>query len=152
MADPADYYARWKLNIEHATSVSSAMPTAKDWEIVFRFYAMLHLVEGYQRTKHDRFWSNDHAERRRNLKGSPEIKDARDAYFDLQDLSEDVRYNPTYTPPHGAFEDAKKWVSKVESVVGPKLQRKLTPAHASGAPPSGAPPSGAPPSGSTPSR
>jgi len=125
MADASQFYERWKLHCEIANECATKLPSAADWEIVFRFYACVHLVEGYLHTKSPKFWSADHAKRRRRFTEAPEIRSAEAAYTDLKDLSEQVRYDPGYRAPTEAFAHAKTWAAKVESVVKPKLERAL---------------------------
>jgi hypothetical protein len=128
VADPLAYYQRF-LRLETLADRSAKILEADgDWEIVFRFYACVHLVEGYMRTKIDRFWSDKHENRTRALKESPELKDARVAYRDLQDLSEDVRYDPGFVAEETHYGNAKAWAAKVSSIVRSKLETRLDPA------------------------
>ena len=125
MADPASYHARWRQLLALADRSASVLEGDADWEIVFRFYASMHLVEGLMRTKDSRFWSDKHETRRGALKGSPEVRGALAPYLDLQDLSENVRYDPGFIVDETHFEKAKQWATKVESVVRAKLEAKL---------------------------
>lgn len=125
MADPSSYRQRWKLNTQLADICVASLPGGGDWEIVFRFYAAVHLVEGYLRTKDPAFWAENHEQRRRRFAEAPEMKSAKAPYVNLEDLSKQVRYDPAYVAPAKAFVDAKAWATKVESVLGTKLEAKL---------------------------
>jgi hypothetical protein len=126
MASPAEQNRdRWRLNVELADGCGESMPKAADWEIVFRFYAVVHLVDGYLRTKEARFWPDSHAKRAQSLKAAPELAKARAPYFDLKDMSEDVRYNAGYQPGAADFAKAKAWAKSVETVVAGKLERAI---------------------------
>ena len=125
MADPERHYARWKRNADLAAKCGATLDS--DWEIVLRFYSVLHLVEGYMRTKAERFWSERHGDRSRHLRESPEVKGAAGSYRDLQDLSEQIRYDPEFAPQPADLANAKGWATKVESFVRSKLEARLVP-------------------------
>lgn len=127
VASPSLYYERWKLNRELAENFAAALPSGADWEIVLRFYASLHLVEGYQRTKAQRFWAESHSQRRVCFRLSPEILATREVYADLEDLSRQVRYDPGFMATAEDFGHAKTWAGKVEAVVRSKFERALNP-------------------------
>jgi hypothetical protein len=125
VADPADYHARWKRNAALADVIATSLPEGADWEIVVRFYAMLHLVEGVMRTKEARFHSSRHEQRTKALRQSPELRNALAPYRDLEDLSQSVRYDPKFVAREQDFANAKMWASTVESCAGGRLTRAL---------------------------
>jgi len=128
VADPADYHARWRRNTALADAVATSLPDGRDWEIVLRFYGALHLVEGFMRTKPDRFWSESHEARGLKLRGELETRRAAGPYRNLLDLSKDVRYDPRFAPTERDFANAKQWASTLESFFKAKLERALPPA------------------------
>ena len=76
---------------------SSLGSSAGDWIVVLRFYAALHLVQSYLTTKHNRFDAKRHNERWSAIRASPELKQGfKTAYRRLQDVSEQVRYDPGF--------------------------------------------------------
>jgi hypothetical protein len=123
--NPAQYRDRWQLNTELADDCAASMPKGADWEIVFRFYALVHLVEGYLRTKERKFWAESHVERAQRFRDAPEIGRARGPYRNLEDLSKQVRYDPGYQPGASDFTNAKAWAKSVENVVARKLETEL---------------------------
>lgn len=133
---PEKHHASWKRNAALADRARGVLGDDGHWEIVFRFYASLHLVEGYMRTKAERFWSERHETRTKALRDSPEVKNARAPYRDLEDLSQDVRYDPGFVVKEDHFAKAKDWSTRVEGIVRPKLENALKKTPGSGVPPS----------------
>ena len=103
------------------------MPRGAAWEIVFRFYSALHLMEGYLRAKGDDWASTDHGKRKQQIKAAPELKqgDAAKRFFDLQDMSVQVRYEPDFSASDEDFKNAREWATRISNVVAPKLKAKL---------------------------
>jgi len=95
------------------------------WVIVFLFYGVLHLVDGYLKTKGARFAADNHSVRWSAIKTSPELRQATAAYRALQSLSEQVRYDPVFTPTLTEFAAATKHAEKVWGIVEPKLLRGI---------------------------
>jgi hypothetical protein len=120
-----EHFRRFLDNTALADEFAAAGGKAAPWEIVLRFYAVVHLVEGYLRTKDPRFWSDHHEVRVRQLRASPEVKVAAAIYKDLQNLSEQVRYDPVFEPTTADFERARVWAAKVESIIKSKTERKI---------------------------
>lgn len=126
MASPSEYRDKWLKNRALADKSASALGRDHaDWEIVFRFYACVHLVEGLMRTKAERFWSDSHEKRKKAMKSSTELRRATEAYLDLQDLSRDVRYDPGFSIKDSHFDRAKRLAEQVEKIIGPKLNRHV---------------------------
>lgn len=128
MAEPTDYYARWQRSIALADSPN--LPgEARDWRIVIRFYATLYLLEGYMRTKDERFHSERHEKRTWAINNSPEVAGAKASYRALQDLSENVRYDPCFVARDADFTLAESCAKKVESFLRTKLEARLPKPH-----------------------
>ena len=124
MGDPKDYCKRWRRNAGLARVCPTRFIDGREWTIVLCFYAAVHAVEGYMRTKPERFWSEDHSERVKRIKlDAPEIKVVARLYRDLQDLSESVRYQPTFEPREEDYANAKELLRKIEAMVKFQLCR-----------------------------
>jgi uncharacterized membrane-anchored protein YjiN (DUF445 family) len=68
-----------------------------DWVVVLRFYVALHILQSYLITKDIRFEAKRHGDRLKAIRNSPELRrNFEDAYRRLQDVSEQVRYDPGY--------------------------------------------------------
>lgn len=121
-----DHYERRKFNRELAESYRARLgDDHPDWEIVIRFYAALHLVQAYLITKDPRFHASKHSDRWRAIHASPELRGIRKAYRMLQDVSEQVRYEPGFSTRDTHIETARANLTRVADVVLPKLRRQL---------------------------
>ena len=121
MALPAEHLEAAQRNADRAAA--SASDDA--WLIVFRFYAVLHLVDGYLKTKGARFVAESHTARWAAIRSAPELRQATVAYRALQALSEQVRYNPCFKPTPADFTAAGQYADKIWAVVEPKLLRHI---------------------------
>lgn len=109
---------------EQSYADSLAVRAPSHWEIVVRFYAALHLTQGYLLTKGSRFHARHHTERSLAIRSSPELRDPFSrAYHRLRDLSEQVRYDPTFMARAEDFSAAVRDLDAVRTALLPKLQR-----------------------------
>lgn len=131
MAEPASHQAcaQHLAALADACKVEpvAALPRGASWEIVLRFYSALHLIEGYLRSKGDAWASTDHGARKKFVKQAKELRQACDDYFDLQDMSVQVRYEPDFAPDDEDYDNARKWAKRISAIVTPMLARKLAP-------------------------
>jgi hypothetical protein len=104
------------------------MPEHSDWEVVFRFYAGLHLLSAYFSTKNPRFQAARHEERIQAIKRSPELVKVSGfllAYRFLQEVSEQVRYDPGFRITDDHVTRAKQNLALLERVLDSKVARAL---------------------------
>ena len=125
MSDPKSYYARWKHNRGLARVCRTRFIDGQEWAIVLSFYAAVHIIEGYMRTKDERFWSEDHVRRVKSLRQSPEARQVAALYRDLTDLSESVRYQPGFQPKDQDFDHARDWLHRIESMLKGPFSRAV---------------------------
>jgi hypothetical protein len=105
-----------------------ALPAYRDWEIVVGFYAALHLVQAYFCTKNMRFQAARHEDRIAAIRSSPELNKSRpfvQAYRMLQDVSEQVRYDPGFKVADTHLAHAKANLETVERMLQAKVNRVL---------------------------
>jgi hypothetical protein len=97
------------------------------WTIVFQFYAAVHLTQSYLVSKNlPRFDAKNHQGRWEAIKGCSELPQRfRSNYRDLKDLSENVRYDPSFVPTSQNFTDALGQLGVVESFLKSKVERAL---------------------------
>jgi hypothetical protein len=105
-----------------------ALPAHRDWEIVVGFYAALHLVQAHFCTKNMRFQAARHEDRMGAIRSSPELSKSRQfvvAYKTLQDVSEQVRYDPGFKVADTHLQLAKANLEIVERMLQAKVNRVL---------------------------
>lgn len=127
MEDAREHRARSARDRDFADDLSSRDPRT-DWELVVCFYAALHLTQAYLLTKDQRFEAKRHDERRKAIKASPELTRGNRfplAYRWLQDVSEQVRYDPGFRAQLTHFTAAHDKLSIVRSFLEGKLTRAL---------------------------
>jgi hypothetical protein len=120
LAGPAEHLREADTNKYRADAFACV---GDPWEIVLLFYSALHVMQGYIETKGARFAAENHAERWRAICAAPELRMARAAYKDLQDLSVQVRYDPDFRVAVQDLQNARDWYAKVRAIVEPKLKR-----------------------------
>jgi hypothetical protein len=122
------HYERYLHFFALTKRIETTLPNDRDWACVAMFYAAVHLMSAYLVTKHnvtlDPFGAV-HPERKRAMDRCPELKDSRDKYRQLKDLSEAVRYDPGFVfgPQHAA--NAKSYLTRIISIVEPKVKKQL---------------------------
>jgi hypothetical protein len=89
------------------------------------FYAAVHLLDAYLTTKSFAFPIDSHRNRNRAIRQSPELRRFGTCYRELQDLSEQIRYDPGFRYQANHHARAKQNLARVVSVVEPKLKRLL---------------------------
>ena len=117
----------WRRNRKRAGEYHAAFETdCPDWSIVLKFYAAMHLTQGYLASKSAvRFDAKSHAERERAIKESPELgRRFAQHYKALKALSENVRYEPEFQPRGQDFEAAESGLLTVESFLKNRLRDK----------------------------
>ena len=116
----------WRRNVARAAEYCAAFGADPAWEIVFLFYAGLHLTDAYLATKAARFAATNHSERKRAIKACRELPDRfRAAYESLQELSTSVRYEPRYVPRMVDHDSAKSHLKTVEQFLESKLRTRV---------------------------
>ena len=99
-----------------------------DWEIVFRFYRAVHLIEAYFAGKTPPVvGSVAHRDRERKMRELPELSVKRNlmvAYKGLKDRSEQVRYDPQFRARKSDVEEARANLRTVVSVLDAKVKRQ----------------------------
>lgn len=124
MASAGSHRDRFILEQSYADLLSQRAPS--HWEIVVRFYAALHLTQGYLVTKDARFHARHHAERALAIRSSPELRESFSrAYHRLRNLSEQVRYDPEFEPRAVDFAASGRDLDAVRRLLFVKLQRRL---------------------------
>ena len=122
----ANYHALFLTNIALAAEMERQFPAHRGWNCVVRFYAALHLMNAYLIDKQNlRFdpESTEHKERNYAMAQSPELRDAREKYRWLKNLSESVRYDVRYEYADEDRENAIAWLEKIVAIVEPKLKK-----------------------------
>jgi len=123
-----DHYDKFVHNRALAKRMAALMPGDGDWSCVVLFYAAVHLVTAYLVMKSNVALdpsSAVHPQRKKAMDNCPELKDSRDKYRQLKDLSESIRYDPgfDFLPQH--FSHAQSWFGRIVSIVEPKVKRQL---------------------------
>jgi hypothetical protein len=126
VSDPNSHCRSWRTCRLRAGEYQAAFSSDPAWTIVFRFYAALHLTDGYLRTKgHERFDANSHKRRWEAIEDSPELGVRfKKSYKGLKILSENVRYDPLYAAREADLQNAADHLSVVESFLRSKLKEK----------------------------
>lgn len=124
----AAHHVRWQRLRSLAEEYAKVMANFADWEIVVRFYSALHLVQAYFCTKNQRFEAARHAERWSAIRASPELTKSKSfmvAYRQLQDVSEQVRYDAGFVARSEDVATARTNLGHVESMLRGKVERTL---------------------------
>src|SRR5207237_10455353 len=108
--------------------MKASFPRDQDWTCGVMFYATMHLMTAYLITKSNVTLDPSSAvppERKKAMDRCPELKDSRDKYRQLKDLSEAVRYDPGFVfgPQH--LVQANAHLARVVAIVEPKLAKRL---------------------------
>ncbi|MBI3822481.1 MAG: hypothetical protein HY289_07355 [Planctomycetes bacterium] len=122
----ADYHALFLTNVALATEMEKQFPAHRGWTCVVRFYAALHLMNAYLIDKQNlRFdpESTEHKARNHAMAQCPELRDAREKYSWLKNLSESVRYDVAYEYADEDRADSIAWLAKIVAIVEPKLKK-----------------------------
>jgi hypothetical protein len=122
------HYDRYTHNTALAGRIESSLPGDEDWAVVVMFYAAVHLMTAYLIMKSNVSLdpsSAVHPERKKAMDLCPELKDSRDRYRQLKDLSESVRYDPGFRfgPQH--LVQAKAHLARIVAIVEPKVKKRL---------------------------
>jgi hypothetical protein len=123
-----EHYSRFQHNVALAQRIIKTLPADSDWSCVVMFYAALHLITAYLAAKHNVSFDpteSGHPERKRAMEKCPELRDSPLRYRHLKDISEQVRYDPGFVFGKHHLEQARGHLSKITSVVEPKLKTIL---------------------------
>jgi len=123
-----EHLARVEVLRQLAESCKLLPPPACDWEIVALFYMAVHKVGAYLAlgpgggtdvTTHTLRW--------RAIDAAPQLKKGnfRKHLRALQDLSEEVRYTPSFGADAGELELARDYFRTVGSMLDGKTQKRL---------------------------
>lgn len=123
--DPRRHYARFLLFASLADRLEAHLPADVEWCAVVRFYSALHLVDAYLTTKFLPHKTVSHFDRQQALRRYPECARFERAYRRLQQLSEEVRYEPLFVYNAGHHAEARRLHAKVTAVVEPWVQELL---------------------------
>ena len=127
--DVREHFARWRSTAALVGAYRKALSsTFPDWELVFRFYAAVHIAQAYLLTKGERYEASNHRERWEALKACPElVRTPRflASYKMLREISEQVRYVPAFVPRPEDYDEASKSQDLVERTLGYRVQRAL---------------------------
>lgn len=97
-----------------------------DWSIVLRFYVALHVLQAYLITKSLRFEAKRHGDRLRAIRDSPELcSNFEKAYRRLQDVSEQVRYDPGFMARETDVKQSDSDLQTVHSFLDAKIARYI---------------------------
>jgi hypothetical protein len=111
--------------------------SAEDWLVVIRFYIALHTLQAYLITKNVRFEAKRHGERLRAIRESPELRvHVEKAYRRLQDVSEQVRYDPGFRARPLDLQQSESDLRTVHLVLDAKISRYVKEQREAGDPPS----------------
>ncbi len=129
MAVPGKHLEKSRYNEDFANRCKSKLPNDTGWYLVVLFYSALHLVDGYLATKKWAPKLENHGERWIWIKKCPELysrKPFRNAYRSLQDISEQVRYDPLFVVRNQNIADADNNLAKVKSFLTSKIERVIS--------------------------
>ncbi|MBN2576719.1 MAG: hypothetical protein JXP73_19290 [Deltaproteobacteria bacterium] len=132
MTDARAHHDRYQYMRGLYDAYPPALPAHRDWEIVVGFYAALHLVQAYFCTKSLRFQAARHEDRIAAIRRSPELNKSHQfvvAYKTLQDVSEQVRYDPGFKVADTHLQTAKENLETVERMLQAKVNRVLAAHH-----------------------
>ena len=128
MSDTASHYTKSKLNEEVATKIRERIPEELGWYMVVLFYSALHLVDAYLVTKAWNPSMENHGERNRELRKCTELtKPFRTAYRSLQDISEQVRYDPGFLAAENHIRQTSDDLKAIKVFLDSKIKRHLEP-------------------------
>jgi len=119
------HYQRYRHNAAFAVRLESALPGDHDWCCVAMFYSALHLLDAYLATKTFAFPIDSHPNRNRAIAQSPELRRFGTSYRELQDISEQIRYDPGFIYQQTHYADAKANLTKVAAVLDSKFKKLL---------------------------
>jgi hypothetical protein len=128
MNEAQQHYDRYSHNVALARRIEASVPGDLDWACVVMFYAAVHLMTAYLVMKSNVVLDPSaavHPERKKAMDRCPELKDSRDKYRQLKDLSESVRYDPGFVfgPQH--LTQAKAHLARISGIVEPKVRKRL---------------------------
>lgn len=122
------HLARAERNASAADALGPALPDNVEWELVIRFYAVLHLIDAYLATKAERFIADRHEVRLRAIRESPELRKNpafERAYRELKQISEQVRYDAGFVVDNVTLVRGRERHAALRSVLVPKIERRL---------------------------
>jgi hypothetical protein len=122
------HFGRYTHDVELARRIETRLPGDQDWACVAMFYAAMHLMTAYFITKSNVTLdpsSAVHPERKKAMDRCPELKDSRDKYRQLKDLSESVRYDAGFAFGSHHLVQAKAHLARIAAIVEPKLKKRL---------------------------
>jgi hypothetical protein len=123
-----EHYNKFQHNIELAQRIQKSLPADSDWSCVVMFYAALHLITAYLAIKQNVSFDpskSGHPDRKKAMERCPELRDSPLRYRNLKDISEQVRYDPGFVFGKHHLELARGHLSKIASIVEPKLKKLL---------------------------
>lgn len=122
------HYERSNLVDRAAEEFAVSGNVFPDWEIVLRFYRAVHLIEAYFAGKSPPVVNSQrHYDRLNKMRQLPELGGKRPfmtAYKALQDLSEQVRYDPQFRAGANDMERARASLRMVVSVLDAKVKQQ----------------------------
>lgn len=121
-------WLKFQENFALATRIEETLPDDRAWSCVVRFYAALHLLNAYLIDKPSiRFDPSaaEHAERKKALERSPELREASKRYRQLKDASEAVRYDAGFNYTDEDHKEARVNLDKIVQIVEPKILKAM---------------------------
>jgi hypothetical protein len=119
------HFDRYQQFAASALRIETAIPGEGEWCCVVLFYAALHLLDAYLCTKRFTFAIDSHVNRNLAIRQSPELRRFGTSYRELQDLSEQVRYDPGFTYKALHHANARANLAKVASVLELRIKKRL---------------------------
>jgi len=123
--DPRLHYERFQRNAALAARLEQTFPEEIDWCCVLMFYGALHLLDAYLTTKFLPFKIETHSDRQALVRRYPELRRFGQSYRELQQLSEQVRYDVEFNYNDGHHLEVKRHFGKVVSVLEPWVKNLL---------------------------
>ena len=121
------HYERSSLVERAANEYAETGKVFPDWEVVFYFYQAVHLIEAYFASKQPPIAnSGAHSDRLNTMRRLPELASKANfmaAYRGLQQLSEQVRYDPAFRVDPDDVDMARASLRTVISVLDAKVKR-----------------------------
>jgi hypothetical protein len=118
------HFERYQHLKSFASRYEKQLTADLDWHCVILFYAALHLLDCYLSTKTNiGFAVDSHPLRNKAIGKCPELNAMRVSYRGLQDLSEQVRYDPGFVFRSQDHQNCLKGFHKTVSVLEPKVKR-----------------------------
>ncbi len=116
--------SEWENFVQHTSTLP---PEAQPWRLTVAFYSALHYLEAYLHLKRDKGQADipaefdKHYQRLKAIRSCPELMQIRNPYRELQDISGQQRYVPTFQCTKTILQRAEENLQRIRGVLRAKL-------------------------------